>query len=94
MRRRAPTNPSINQVAWTLDDRKVVAAITDNSIRVWDAETGALLHQLRGHTAQAHVLESHPFDHDIAMSAGECWVLRPSSNRHQLTTTASSLLSR
>ncbi|KAK9915369.1 hypothetical protein WJX75_008121 [Coccomyxa subellipsoidea] len=69
-RRRAPPTNSINQVAWTRDDSMILAALTDDSVRVWDAWSGQLLQRLEGHAGRAHVLECHPLDHRLAMSAG------------------------
>ena len=48
----------------------MIAAVSDNSIRVWCAHTGTLLHLLRSHTQQAHVLEEHPYDHNLVLTAG------------------------
>ncbi|GFR48989.1 hypothetical protein Agub_g11008, partial [Astrephomene gubernaculifera] len=70
LKRRPPPRPAINQVAWNLDDSRVVAAVTDNSVRVWDARSGEPTHTLLEHTAQAHVVEGHPHDPRLVMSGG------------------------
>lgn len=49
---------------------QILAAASDNNIRVWCPHSGALLRMLCGHTQQAHVLEVHPFDPHLAMTAG------------------------
>lgn len=49
---------------------QILAAASDNIIRVWCAHTGALLQLLKGHTQQAHVLEMHPHDPRLALSGG------------------------
>ena len=49
---------------------QVLAAISDNTVAVWDAHQGELTQRLRGHTCRAHVLECHPTDPRLAMSAG------------------------
>lgn len=49
---------------------QILAALTDDSVRVWDAWSGQLLQRLEGHAGRAHVLECHPLDHRLAMSAG------------------------
>ena len=69
--RPAPASASVgvNQIAWTADDRAVLAAAADASIRVWCAATGAPLARLAWHTAPVHVLEPHPFDPAVLMSA-------------------------
>lgn len=40
------------QVAWNCDDTRIVAAVTDHSMRVWDSHSGAQAHILRQHSAQ------------------------------------------
>ena len=42
--------------------------MTDNSVRVWDAYTGALLQRLEGHTSAVHIVEAHPWDQRLALS--------------------------
>ena len=49
---------------------QVLAAISDDTIAVWDAHSGELEQRLRGHTFRTHVLECHPLDPRLAMSAG------------------------
>lgn len=49
---------------------QILAALTDHSVRVWDAWSGELLQRLEGHMGRAHVLECHPLDNRLAMSAG------------------------
>eukprot|EP00198_Chlamydomonas_reinhardtii_P012320 XP_001701657.1 predicted protein [Chlamydomonas reinhardtii] len=59
IKRRAPTHPAINQVVWTKDDSRVVAALSDSTVRVWEV-----------HTSQSHVLEPHPADPRLVLSGG------------------------
>eukprot|EP00884_Botryococcus_braunii_P018016 jgi/Botrbrau1/4899/Bobra.118_1s0013.1 len=68
-RRKAIPSPSVNQVAWNNDGSKILAAITDNTLRVWDSKTGQQLHMLKVHTAPVFVLECHPLTPHLAMSA-------------------------
>ncbi|GIM13074.1 hypothetical protein Vretimale_16295, partial [Volvox reticuliferus] len=70
LKRKPPPHPAINQVAWNLDDSRMVAAVTDNSVRVWDTASGTSTHILLEHSAQAHVLEAHPQDPRLVMSGG------------------------
>ena len=49
---------------------QVLAAISDNTVAVWDAHSGDLMQRLRGHTCGAHVLECHPIHPRLVMSAG------------------------
>ena len=48
---------------------QVLAAVSDFTVRVWDAGTGAALMSLRGHTKSVHVLEGHPLEPDVAFCA-------------------------
>ncbi|XP_021904304.1 bromodomain and WD repeat-containing protein 3-like [Carica papaya] len=57
-------------IVWSLDNRFVLAAIMDCRICVWNAVDGSLVHSLTGHTASSYVLDVHPFNPRIAMSAG------------------------
>jgi WD40 repeat protein len=40
---------NINSVAWNSDGRRLATGSSDNTVRVWDAETGKVLLTLRGH---------------------------------------------
>ena len=42
-------NDRVCSVAWSPDGRRIVSGSHDNTVRVWDAETGAGLAVLRGH---------------------------------------------
>lgn len=65
-----PTPRGVNMIIWSLDNRFVLAAIMDCRICVWNAVDGSLVHSLTGHTASSYVLDVHPFNPRIAMSAG------------------------
>ncbi|KAJ4838668.1 hypothetical protein Tsubulata_004268 [Turnera subulata] len=65
-----PTPRGVNMIVWSLDNRFVLAAIMDCRICVWNAADGSLVHSLTGHTASSYVLDVHPFNPRIAMSAG------------------------
>ncbi|XP_019441306.1 PREDICTED: bromodomain and WD repeat-containing protein 1-like isoform X2 [Lupinus angustifolius] len=64
------TPRGVNMIVWSLDNRFVLAAIMDCRICVWNAVDGSLVHSLTGHTASSYVLDVHPFNPRIAMSAG------------------------
>jgi PH-interacting protein len=57
-------------IIWSLDNRFVLAAIMDCRICVWNAADGSLVHCLTGHSESSYVLDVHPFNPRIAMSAG------------------------
>ncbi|KAH7296782.1 hypothetical protein KP509_26G038600 [Ceratopteris richardii] len=65
-----PTPRGVNMIVWSLDNRYVLAAIMDCRICVWNAVDGSLVHSLTGHTKSTYVLDVHPYDPRIAMSAG------------------------
>ncbi|CAK9145214.1 unnamed protein product [Ilex paraguariensis] len=46
-----PTPRGVNMIAWSLDNRFVLAAIMDCRICVWNASDGSLVHSLTGHSA-------------------------------------------
>ncbi|KAG9139756.1 hypothetical protein Leryth_021435 [Lithospermum erythrorhizon] len=65
-----PTPRGVNMIVWSLDNRFVLAAIMDCRICVWNAGDGSLVHSLTGHSESTYVLDVHPFNPRIAMSAG------------------------
>lgn len=65
-----PTPRGVNMIVWSLDNRFVLAAIMDCRICVWNAVDGSLVHSLTGHTDSTYVLDVHPFNPRMAMSAG------------------------
>ncbi|NXU53400.1 BRWD1 protein, partial [Turnix velox] len=62
--------PRVTMIAWSQNDNYVVTAVNNYLIKVWDSFTGELLHDLMGHEDEAFVLESHPSDPRIMLSAG------------------------
>ncbi|XP_057956949.1 uncharacterized protein LOC131150327 [Malania oleifera] len=65
-----PTPRGVNMIVWSLDNRFVLAALMDCRICVWNAVDGNLVHSLTGHSESTYVLDVHPFNPRIAMSAG------------------------
>lgn len=57
-------------VQWSRDDRYVMTSVIDHSIRVWDSQTGRLMHILKQHEHDIYLIESHPLDARIFISAG------------------------
>ncbi|XP_037533386.1 bromodomain and WD repeat-containing protein 3 [Nematolebias whitei] len=62
--------PKVTMVAWDRHDSTVVTAVNNHLLKVWNSYTGQLLHVLKGHEAEVFVLEPHPFDPRIILSAG------------------------
>ncbi|VAH90333.1 unnamed protein product [Triticum turgidum subsp. durum] len=65
-----PTPRGVNMIVWSLDNRFVLAAIMDCRICVWNASDGSLVHSLISHQESTFVLDVHPFNPRIGMSAG------------------------
>ncbi|KAM4663406.1 bromodomain and WD repeat-containing protein 3 [Discoglossus pictus] len=60
----------VTMVAWDRFDTTVITAVNNYLLKVWNSRTGQLLHILSGHDDEVFVLEAHPFDHRILLSAG------------------------
>lgn len=66
----ANERPKVVVVQWTRDDRYVLTSISsDSSIKAWDSRSGNLVYHLRGHRTPVYLLESHPIDPRIFISA-------------------------
>lgn len=57
-------------VQWTRDDRYVITALSDASLKVWESKTGKLVYILREHESDVFHIESHPHDPRVFVSAG------------------------
>uniref|UniRef100_A0A8C3PPG8 Bromodomain and WD repeat domain containing 1 n=1 Tax=Calidris pygmaea TaxID=425635 RepID=A0A8C3PPG8_9CHAR len=62
--------PKVTMIAWNQNDNYVVTAVNNHLLKVWNSCTGQLLHDLVGHADEVFVLETHPFDSRIMLSAG------------------------
>uniref|UniRef100_A0A8C3MQK7 Bromodomain and WD repeat-containing protein 1 n=1 Tax=Geospiza parvula TaxID=87175 RepID=A0A8C3MQK7_GEOPR len=62
--------PKVTMIAWNQNDNYVVTAVNNHLLKVWNSSTGQLLHDLVGHADEVFVLETHPFDCRIMLSAG------------------------
>uniref|UniRef100_A0A4W5P5A6 Bromodomain and WD repeat domain containing 1 n=1 Tax=Hucho hucho TaxID=62062 RepID=A0A4W5P5A6_9TELE len=62
--------PKVTMVAWDRHDNSVITAVNNHILKVWNSYTGQLLHILKGHEAEVFVLEPHPSDPRIMLSAG------------------------
>lgn len=60
----------VTMVAWNANDRYVITAVNDRSLKVWDSRTGKLLHVLKYHEDEVFVLECSPWDPRVILSAG------------------------
>lgn len=57
-------------VAWDVSDMWIITAVSDYTLKVWAAPTGDLYKVLSGHSDEIYVLESHPKDPHMVLSAG------------------------
>ncbi|XP_038657438.1 bromodomain and WD repeat-containing protein 1-like isoform X2 [Scyliorhinus canicula] len=64
------TKLKVTMVAWDRHDNNVITAVNNHTLKVWNSYTGRLLHILIGHEDEVFVLEPHPFDARIILSAG------------------------
>ncbi|XP_030632617.1 bromodomain and WD repeat-containing protein 3 [Chanos chanos] len=62
--------PKVTMVSWDRHDNTVITAVNNHLLKVWNSYTGQLLHILKGHEAEVFVLEPHPFDPRVMLSAG------------------------
>ncbi|XP_076177700.1 bromodomain and WD repeat-containing protein [Ptiloglossa arizonensis] len=60
----------VTMVSWDVSDEWVITAVNDSSLKVWNAKSGELVKVLRGHKDEVFVLESHPIDPHVILSAG------------------------
>nr|XP_023669495.1 bromodomain and WD repeat-containing protein 3-like isoform X2 [Paramormyrops kingsleyae] len=60
----------VTMVSWDRHDNTVITAVNNHLLKVWNSFTGQLLHILKGHEAEVFVLEPHPSDPRIMLSAG------------------------
>ena len=67
--RRDPPPRIIRQLAWTCDDNVVIAAMGDYTVRAWHATTGAAIGRMRGHVDAITVVDCHPFDPALLLTA-------------------------
>lgn len=49
----------VTMVSWDQSDAWIVTAVSDHTIKVWNAKTAKLHNFLRGHSDEIYVLESH-----------------------------------
>nr|CAH7754791.1 unnamed protein product [Callosobruchus chinensis] len=59
----------VTMVCWNRSDTWVIVAVSDYTLKLWTVG-GQLVKVLPGHTDEIYVLEAHPYDNNIILSAG------------------------
>lgn len=70
----------VTMVGWNQNDEFVITASTDKRLRVWDSSTGELKQILRGHEDNAYVIEAHPHEARLLLTAAHDGKYCPSLN--------------
>lgn len=60
----------VTMVCWSLDDRYVMTAVSDYSVKLWDSRSGQLMRVLLGHEDEVYVVEYSPVNPGIMLTAG------------------------
>jgi bromodomain and WD repeat domain-containing protein 1/3 len=60
---------SVTMVAWSADDALAITAVSDLTLKIWDAHRGNLLSTLSGHEDEIFVLEPHPHALNLLLTA-------------------------
>ncbi|CAG9840158.1 unnamed protein product [Diabrotica balteata] len=60
----------VTMVCWNKSDLWVVTAVSDHNLKIWTSNTGQLVKVLTGHTDEIYVLEAHPHEENVMLSAG------------------------
>lgn len=68
--RRASFPVSVCAAVWSLNDKYLFTASSDTKIRVWHGATGQLARVLEAHEREVYVMDCHPTDERILLSAG------------------------
>ena len=59
----------INAVAWSPDGTRLASASSDNTVHVWDAHTGSLLHSYTGHSSSVLAVAWSPDGRRLASAS-------------------------
>lgn len=65
----------VNDITYSRDGRHIAAAFADLTIRIWSAESGALLHTLQGHEDNVNAVRFSP-DGTLLLSGGDDATMR------------------
>uniref|UniRef100_A0A0K8SSX6 BRWD/PHIP N-terminal domain-containing protein n=2 Tax=Lygus hesperus TaxID=30085 RepID=A0A0K8SSX6_LYGHE len=64
------TKLKVTMVCWSADDSYLITSVNDNTIKIWNPINGRLLNILKIHKDEVYVLENHPDNPRVMLSAG------------------------
>ena len=71
---------AVRSVCFTPDGTKIVSAANDESVRLWDVESGKQLHSYRGHVLEVQSVDVSPDGKIIASGSDDrkikLWAIR------------------
>ncbi|MGE5193826.1 MAG: WD40 repeat domain-containing protein [Deltaproteobacteria bacterium] len=73
MQRAIGHEKTVNDVIFTLDDRQILTASSDRTLRLWDAESGVELFRFHGHEGDVNSVSISPDGRQALSGAGDYW---------------------
>src|SRR5688572_14345778 len=64
----------IGRIAWSPDGRMVASPSSDDTIRLWDVETGACIHTMKGHKSGVTSVAFDPTGQTLASGSNDSTV--------------------
>lgn len=68
---RPPSQVTVNDAAYSPDGRRIVSGADDDTVRVWDAETGAQLFRFDGHDAAVRAVAFTPDGQSVVSASAD-----------------------
>lgn len=71
----------VYSVAFSPDGKQIVSGSWDNTVRLWDAATGAVLQILEGHTSYVNSVAFSPDGNMLpTLHTSDCWIAEGEAN--------------